>query len=172
MAGPAIQVKAIKPRKLAVDKVRLELLNELRAEGRDEVRILQPTTDNWRGEKPTFEAVIGLSSTEATLIVGPVGSEKAVQKWVWLDEGTRPHPIVARRAPRLKFRTGYSASTSPGSFRSRGATVSGPWRSPVAVQHPGTAPRGWSEMLQKQRKRPYRDRMLAAVRRGMEKARQ
>ena len=170
MASPAFQVKAIKPRKLKVDKVRLELLNELRAEGRDEVKILQPTTDNWRGEKPTFEAVIGLSSTEATLIVGPVGSEKAVQKWVWLDEGTRPHPIVARRVPLLKFRTGYRASTTPGSFRSRGAAVSGPWRSAKTVHHPGTVARGWSEMLQSRRKRPYRDRMLAATRRGMEKA--
>lgn len=171
MASPAFQVKAIKPAKLKVPKVRLELLNELRAEGRDEVRILRPTTDNWRGEKPDFDFEIGLTSREAVLLVGPTGSEKAVQKWVWLDEGTRKnYPITARRAPFLRFRSGYSPSTSPGSFKSRGAVKYGGWVQKKTVIHPGIVARGWSEMLQKRRKRPYRDRMLAATRRGMEKA--
>ena len=171
MAGPAFQVKAIKPAKLKVKEVRLELLNELRKEGREEVKILRPTTDNWRGVRPDFEFEIGLTSKEALLLVGPTGSEKAVQKWVWLDEGTKKnYPIVARRAPFLRFRSGYSASTTPGSFKSRGSRTYGGWIQKKAVIHPGIKARGWSEMLQKRRKRPYRDRMLAALRRGMEKA--
>jgi len=164
-------VKAIKPRKLRVKEVRLELLNELRKEGREEVRILQPTVQHWRGVKPDFDFEIGLTSKEVLLLVGPVGSEKAVQKWGWRDEGTRKnYPITARRTPFLRFRSGYSPSTTPGSFKSRGAVSYGSWVRKKTVIHPGIDARGWSEKLQKQRKRPYRDRMLAATRRGMEKA--
>ena len=168
--GVVMSVKPIRPKRLRVDAVRLELLNALRAEGREQVDILKQTVQGWQGETPNFEALIGLGGGEATLIVGPTGSEKAVQKWQWLDEGTKPHTITARRAPFLRFRTLYSPSTTPGEFASRGSMKYGPWARRISVQHPGTEARGWSPKLQQLRKQKFVDAMNDALKRGMEKA--
>jgi len=168
--GVVMSVKPIRPKRLRVDAVRLEILNALRAEGREQVDILRQTVQGWQGETPSFEALIGLGGGDATLIVGPTGSEKAVQKWQWLDEGTRPHPITARRAPLLKFRTLYAPSTTVGEFTSRGSMKYGPWAARLSVQHPGTQARGWSSKLQQMRKQRFVDAMNDALRRGMDRA--
>lgn len=165
------EIKAIKPAKLRVGRVRLELLNELRAEGRDVKKELEKTTRNWKGAKPAFEILISLAGNDATLLVGPAGNTKGVQKWTWLDEGTRPHVIRARRAPYLRYRLGYNASTRPGTLTSRGSYYVGKhYRRSKVVHHPGTKPRGWVALIQKRRRRKFTKRMLAAVKRGMEKA--
>lgn len=165
------ECKAIKPSKLKVGRVRLELLNELRAEGRDVKKELERTTRNWKGVKPTFEALISLMGGGATLLVGPVGPTKGVQKWTWLEEGTRPHVIRAKRAPFLRYRLGYNPSTRPGTLTSRGSYYVGRhFRRSKVVHHPGTQARGWAPLIQKRRKRKFTKRMLAATKRGMEKA--
>lgn len=167
-------VKGIKPARLQVDAIRQEILNELRKEGTDQRKELNKTTKTWNGEKPKFESLIGLERPpgSASVLTGPTGSDKAVNKWVWLNDGTRPHVIAARRKPRLAFQTeGFKAKTVPGKFTSgRGRRASGAWAYPVKVRHPGTKARGWSELLQKQRKRPFTNRLIRAMNRAAGKA--
>jgi hypothetical protein len=91
-------VKPLKPKKLKVDKVRLNILNALRKEGRVVKRELEKTTATWKGAKPTFKIAIGL--------------------WVWLDEGTKPHVIAAKNVPNLIFRTDFKAKTKIKTFSS------------------------------------------------------
>jgi len=167
-----LQCKPIRPRRLKVDKVRLEILNALRAEGRDVKKELEKTARNFRGAKPKFESLIGLTGGDATVLTGPTGSTKAVQKWTWQDEGTKgPYPITARRAPLLKYRLGYNPGTRPGTLTTRGSYYVGAhWRSKKTVMHPGIKPRGWSPLVQKRRKKPFIKRMNTAVRVGMKKA--
>jgi len=172
MAGTVLACKPIRPRKLRVDKVRLEILNALRAEGRVVKKELEKTVRNFRGARPGFETLIGLTTKEATVLTGPTGTVKAVQKWKWLDEGTRgPYPITARRAPLLKFRLGYNPGTRPGTLTTRGSYYIGThWRSKKTVIHPGIKARGWSALVQQRRKKPFIKRMNTAVRVGMAKA--
>jgi hypothetical protein len=114
--------KSIKPAKLKVKEVRLRILNTLRAEGRVIKKEFEKTTTTWKGAKPTFEMAIGLTGTDALLLVGPAGNQEGAQKWVWLNDGTKKnYPIVAKNAPLLVFRDGrgFKAKTKVKTFGSR-----------------------------------------------------
>ena len=166
-----LQLKAIAPQVKDVKEVRLEILNALRKEGREQARMLRRTVQGWQGATPTFEFEISFAGGDAMLLVGPGGDVKGAQKWVWLDEGTRPHRIVARRAPRLRFQTGYRAGSKPGSWSTgKAQRGQGNWVSVVSVFHPGTEARGWSIMLIEDRYIPFREAMNDAVERGLRKA--
>jgi hypothetical protein len=166
-----LNLKVIPPDKLRTGTVRLEILNALRKEGRLQVRMLEQTTQHWRGAKPSFEFLIGLTGTEAALMVGASGSGKGAQKWQWLDEGTRPHIITPRRAPYLRFQTGGSAGSSPGTLSTRPATPpSGPFVRTQFVRHPGNAARQWSIVLMKERQNPFYEALNDAVKAGLKKA--
>lgn len=68
--------------------------------------------------------------------------------WQMVDEGTRPHIIVPRRARVLVFGPGARAKTTPRVIGSGAGSKGG---APVVahiVRHPGTAARQFSEVLQ------------------------
>lgn len=74
-----------------------------------------------------------------------VGTDNDV--WNMLDKGTRAHRIVARRAKRLRFGSGFASKTRPGFVGSQAGSSGG---EPVFVQgvnHPGTTARGWSKLI-------------------------
>lgn len=159
--------KAIKPKKLNVAKVRQNLLNALRKEGNIIAKELRKTTATWKGEKPKFEVLIGVERPpgSVTVLVGPTGTDLAVNKWVWLDEGTRKnYPIEAKRAPRLIFQSGYSPATKPGFFGSFPSGSFGPIVSKKKVIHPGIEARGWSVLIVKRRRKRFTQAMIKAAR--------
>ncbi len=157
--------KSIKPKKLKVDQVRLRILNELRKEGRRATKEFEKTTATWKGEKPTFKSLIGLTTEAATVVVGPGSSTKGAQKWVWLDEGTKPHPIVAKNAPNLVFRSGsgFTAKTSVGKFSSRAGTNTGSFLKKKRVNHPGIEARNWTGLYVKRRQKPFSENLIEAA---------
>ena len=69
------------------------------------------------------------------------------QVWNWLDQGTRAHRIVARRAKRLRFFGGYRAKTRPGFIGSQAGSSSGGPVFRQVVNHPGTKARSWSKLI-------------------------
>ena len=148
-------VKAIKPKKLKVDKTRLNILNELRKEGRQIAKLMRKTTATWTGDTPDFEFLIGLTGEDAIVTIGPTGSKFAVSKWVWVDQGTRPHVIRAKNVPRLLFRANSTPKTKVGVISSFRGSRSGPYRSPVKVNHPGTRPRNLSKTILKRRRKKF-----------------
>ena len=156
-------VKGLKPSKLKVDKVRLNILNELHAEGRVIKKEFDKTTATWKGAKPTFEIAVGLTGTDAIVIIGPAGSTEGSQKWVWLNDGTRPHVIKAKNAPNLVFRTGFTAKTKVRTFSSSAGSSSPPWRSTKQVNHPGTEARDWTGEIVKRRRKKFTKRILKAA---------
>lgn len=167
MPNGVFVVKGIKPNKLKVKEVRLEILNALRAEGRDVVKELRKTTATWSGEKPDFEAIIGLSGEDASVFAGPTGSEMGAKKWRWLDAGTRIRWALMSRDWRSKTRPGFVGS-GPGAGRVLLAGRRAMTRRNIAPR-PGIQARGWSELIQKRRKRKFRDRIIAAKNRGLKK---
>jgi hypothetical protein len=157
-------VKGLKPKKLKISQVRLNILNELRAEGRIIKKELEKTTATWKGAKPTFEIAIGLTGQDAIVLIGPAGNPEGAQKWVWLDEGTRPHVIRAKNAPNLVFQTGFTPKTKVKTFSSSAGSSSPPWRATKQVKHPGIEARQWSKEIVKRRRKPFTRRILKAAR--------
>lgn len=157
------QVKAIKPQKMRIDQVRLELLDALRAEGKDVEKLLEQTWSTWNGDKPFAESVIGLTGKDATVITGPNGSEKALNKFRWLDEGTSKRWAL--------MSSDWKSKTKPGTLKSgRGAgrvVVVGKRR--MRRPRPGIKARGWTEKITKQRRKPFIKRMIKAKNKGLNK---
>lgn len=67
----------------------------------------------------------------------------------YLDSGTRPHVIQARRAPRLAFYSGgFVSKTVAGRLNPRaGRKANTGFTRPLKVNHPGTAPRNFSKII-------------------------
>jgi hypothetical protein len=171
MAKTVTLCKPIRPARLKVDAVRLELLNNDRREGKAAAKALEETVMGWKGRKPKFEVLIGLTRNDTTVVVGPTGSKETVEKWNRLDEGTRgPYPIRARRAPYLRFRIGYNAGSRPGTLRTRRSYYIGNhWRRARKVTHPGIKPRGWTDIVTKRRMPKFIKSTNKALRTGMAK---
>lgn len=160
-------VKPIVPRIYDTKALRRTIETEFEAEGKHQVREFKKTVSSWEGEKPNFTYEFEVTHTDATLLVGPTGSKHAVQKWVWTDQGTRPHTIRAKRAPLLRFQSGFRAKTTPYKFMSSRGWRGGNWVSARSVRHPGTKPRYWSVTMRKKRKKPLYNRIDKAVIRGL-----
>jgi hypothetical protein len=159
-------VKGLKPKKLKISQVRLNILNELRAEGRVVKKEFEKTTATWKGAKPTFEIAIGLTGTDAIVLIGPGGNPEGAQKWVWLDEGTKPHTIKAKNAPNLVFRDGrgFKAKTKVKTFSSGPGANTGAIVTKKQVAHPGIEAREWSAEIVKRRQKKFTRRILKAAR--------
>lgn len=168
-------VKGIKPKKLNVDKIRQEILDQLRLEGAAIKKEFDKTIVTWQGAKPKFEVLIGLTGKDATVVVGPTGSNKAVLKWIWIDEGTKPHKIKAKNIPKPKpgkrvrtkpmliFREGFSPKTLPGKLASFPSGSFGPWVSKEEVQHPGTEPRNFTKLAVRRRRKKFINNITKAT---------
>lgn len=163
-----IEIKQIKPAKLKVDKVRLELLNALRAQGKEIVADYNQTVQTWRN-KPTFEVAVSLSGGDVTVLVVPDGPNR--QQFEYVDKGTRPHIIRPRRATILRFKSAYRAKTQPGVIGSNPGGASGDDVYRQFVNHPGTEARRFSEIIEKRRRKRFQESMVDAMQKGMEKAR-
>ena len=159
--GEVFVIQPIRPAKLRVDEIRLALLNELRKEGTEQKRELRKTVATWQGETPKFETLISLKGGDAVVLTGPTGSDKAVNKWRWLDEGTSARHAVMSKDWRSKTRPGkFSSGTGAG----RVAFVS------KKIRQPGIEARRWSEELTKKRKHPFTDRIARAMNRVCRRA--
>lgn len=92
-----ISITPIVPKEVFnIDAVRLELLNALRAQGREIQREYKATTKTWK-HKPKFEMKISLKrmAPEASVIVW---TDDRIYGYV--DRGTQPHPIVPKKQRR------------------------------------------------------------------------
>lgn len=158
-----VQVKAIKPKAMKLKEVRLELLNAMRAEGKETQKLYEQTVATWQGDKPFFESLISLMHNDATVLTGPNGSEMALKKFKFLDEGTSKRYAIMSKDWRSK--------TRPGVLRSgRGAgrvVVVG--RRRMKRPRPGIRARGWTEKIGQQRRRPFTAAMIKAKNRGLDR---
>lgn len=124
---------------------------------------------NWHN-KPTFRARKRVTRQALTIYVYPTGEEAKI--WGYVSGGTRPHQIAAKRALRLKFKTGYMPKTLPRQpyFKGPGKAY-GPWRAPLVVNHPGNEPRDFEGEIQRDYKPVFSKDMENAFRRGIRRAR-
>ena len=171
-----VTAKAIVPKGFNVGNVRKEIANALIAEGKHDREIFNKTVQAWSGVQPSMAYRTKIEATRAWVWIGPQGSDEGIEKWVRLDEGTEPHPITPRRAPKLRFPfqgvgRSYNPKTRPGWLGSRSGAGQklGPIVSRDFVNHPGHEPRYWSITLLQQRIVPFAENIQAAVDRGLAK---
>lgn len=155
----------IKPKKIKKDKVRLNLLNAMRAEGRIIQREFEKTTTTWKGAKPTFKTLISLKGGEAVVLVSAAGNSEGAQKWQWLNDGTPPHIIKAKNVPNLIFRDGrgFKAKTKVKTFSSSSGSNTGMWVRKKEVSHPGIKARDWTGEISKLRRKRFSKIMQKAA---------
>ncbi len=162
----AILIKEIKPSRLKVDAMRLELLNAMRKVGTDVKKDYEKTTKTWK-HKPEFEVSVSLKPPGPTLIV-----ETDDEIYGYVDKGTKPHLIFAgiytgkSNKKALAFPSKFGAKTRPGVIGSSAGSSGGPTVLRPYVEHPGTKPRGFEEAIAKIWTPKYKRRMEAAMRKA------
>ena len=106
----------------------------------------QLVVKSWQ-HQPTFQTRKDIRPDKITMTVFPVGPNSDI--YTFVDQGTKPHVIEAKNAPRLVFQTGYSPKTlaRPARTVSGGGKATGPVVFAKKVQHPGSEAREFSETI-------------------------
>lgn len=169
-----ILMKAIKPKRLKDQDMRLELLNAMRKAGRAIQKDFEKTTRTWE-HKPKFEALTSLTGPGPVVLVG---TDNLIYKFV--DEGTKPHPIFAgvytgkSNKKTLAFQWGgpgsYTAKTTPRIIGSQAGGQSGEGVLRAYVQHPGIKAREFDLTIQALWRTKFRDDMQAAMKQAAERS--
>jgi hypothetical protein len=169
-------LKKIKPGTLKKDAFRLEFLSGLHETERGIIKNFKETTKTWTGAKPEFDAIITLQDPGPALFVGPTGNDKGVQKYRWLNDGTRknyPIPKYPKKGgKRLAFMTtGFSPKTRVRTIGSTAGSKAGPPMAfPVQVIHPGIEAREFDNEIGKLWKPRFKKIMQEALKRGVKKS--
>lgn len=138
----ALVIKIIKPSRLRVDAMRLQLLNDMRKVGTQIKNDFEKVTATWKTQVK-FEQQISLAG-------GPQVEIFTTNKiFGYVDQGTRPHVIKPKRAKALRFQSGYKAKTTPGVIGSSAGGPFGPVVFSKGVDHPGNKPGNFSKEIQK-----------------------
>lgn len=157
-------------RTLKTGEVRLELLNELRSQGRSIRRKYEATVVDWEGEKPVFE--IGgpsLRGGVASISIGlKAGGGDGNGKYIWLDHGTAIRWAVMGRNFIRKTHPN-SMSTNPGVDDVAIKGMQAMMKRGIPPR-PGIAARNYTKTILKNNKKPFNDAIIAAVKRGISKA--
>lgn len=157
------KIKYIGPKKdLDVDKVRLEMLNELRKQARIFKKDFNLTTRTWK-HKPEFKEQIHLGAKEASV---EISTEDDIYKFV--DQGTSIRWAVMSRDWKSKTRSQVIGST-----RGRGRAViwgRGAMRKRHIRPRPGIKARKFSKTIVMIRKTGFTKGMQNAIKRGLRNA--
>ena len=147
-----ISLKPILPSKFPIGapkgiKGRLE--KALRKEAKHDKRWLKKTTRTWKGKKPRFKADIEITGNSMVMDIIPFGNEKAVNKWKWLNAGTKVRWAVMSGNFRSKTQAGMKRPTSR---RGRGGPVivgKKAMRKRNIAARPGIKARKWTQLVRK-----------------------
>lgn len=162
-----ILVKQIKPSRLKVDALRLELLNAMRKAGTQVKADFEKTTATWK-HKPKFEMLISLTQPGPQLLVSTDD-----EIYGYLDRGTRAdYEIWAgyytgkSNKKALVFQKGYKAKTTPGVIGSGSGGSFGAIRHTPYVVHPGIKARDFEGAIKKKREKWFKGQMEAAMKKA------
>lgn len=151
---------------LIIQEVEKELRTRI---GPEIVNYFQKIVASWDDEdRPRFTSRMHISKSEISVYVYPTGSEHQKNVWTWVSiTGTKPHPIPAKNAKYLKYRTDYKPRTTrSGGYKGPGVAV-GPWRTSIVVQHPGFQPRNFEAWVRRWYLDEFRRLVENAFKRGI-----
>ena len=167
---PTVGFKMVRKRRVFVNHpvVKRELAKALDGEVKPHfLKIFNGIVAPWT-TPVTFKARKFISSDSIRVNVFPTGSGKEI--YTYVTKGTRPHKIIAKNAPALRFRTNYASRTRPGSISSNGpGKATGPWRATISVDHPGNEARNFEGQVLDQEQTYFSRTVENAFRRGIRK---
>lgn len=109
--------------------------------------------DAAEGVKADFEKTAQGWAHDVTFTIKTQGTDRVVstndEVWGYVDEGTRPHVIVAKRARVLRFMAGGSPKTKPGRITSGTGSQGSAVVFRPRVNHPGTKARLFTQQIAK-----------------------
>lgn len=124
---------------------------------------------NWKN-KVTFSAEKSIRPDKIRIFVFPTGPNKQI--WIYVDQGTKPHPIKPRKKPLLIFSWGGPGSYIPKTKAKPARTVAGGGKVQNAqivrstgVDHPGSEAREFSRTIAEDIKPEFKKEIENAFRR-------
>ncbi len=130
-------VKGIIPKKINVAKIKSNIIKVSEKQGSIVVNAYGRIVKTWLGDKPTFPIKTTIKNDNLITSIIASGGFGA-QKMVFLDDGTKPHKIKVKNAPKLIFQTGYKRKTKARTIGSTSGGSFGPTVAALEVDHPGT----------------------------------
>lgn len=138
----------------------------------DELRVITTELRNkhrlvvqrWKN-KPDFRLMMIRAPNKLTGRVVIAG--KAQRIWRYVDEGTKPHYIRAKRAPYLHFQLGYMPKTKPIAKYVGGlGKAFGSWKRKKVVHHPGSKARKFNKTYADNTRKDFTKRIQQAIQRS------
>ena len=105
---------------------------------------LEETVRTWN-RKPVF--ILEVTERKGSFFISAYTRS---QVWNWVNEGTKPHIILPKKAKLLMFQRGYFAKTQVNRIQSRNGARFGPRVVAKAVRHPGFPGRNFSGVIEQQ----------------------
>ncbi|MFH1553483.1 MAG: hypothetical protein ABII76_01270 [Pseudomonadota bacterium] len=134
-------VRAITPGQVSWGSAMSHLRDGLDEVGKLLLKYHEQATHTWE-PKVDFKVKIGRVLTSSKeLRVDITTNDK---RYLYVDQGTKPHIIRAKRAKTLAFPSQFTPKTRPGEIGSGHGSHGGPTVYTQEVHHPGTKPRKFS----------------------------
>jgi hypothetical protein len=155
---PRLTVKAITPKNIPSTKEYMSAVdNAAMKTGRLIESDLKATTRTWT-HKPQFMIQVAIDNGDYIITAG---TDSLI--YLFVNEGTRPHPIVAVRSRYLRFSSGYRAKTRVGIIGSQEGGSFGDTRFAQRVQHPGFPGRRFTLTIQRRRQKTLEQEESQAI---------
>ena len=162
-----ILTKQIKPKRLNDKAFFEEFEKAAKVISKEMKKEFEITTIGWKTDVK-FEELISLGPTSIDILVA---TDNEIYGYV--NDGTRPHVIAAKKGKTLAFRWGgpgsYKAKTASGKqvHNPAGGQTSGKMIFPMAVQHPGTKAREFDKLIKKMFEKKFTRAMELALKKGV-----
>lgn len=158
---------------LLYKNIQREIAKQLQSVGRQHVNERKRITANFE-HKPEFGYEVKISDKQVTLdIVLNNDNEKVSDSftignlWTALDKtGVRPHVILPKERPVLRFQSNYQPKTRPIARSGGSGRATGPIVFSRRVNHPGYPPRKFSESIGKRLRRQFEQAIDRGIRLG------
>lgn len=128
------------------------------------LRDYEKTTRTWEHEVD-FKGVVNDKPAEISV---EVSTQDKIYGYV--DKGTKPHIIRAKRSPRLFFKSRYRSKTTPRVINSHRGGSSGKTVVAKVVHHPGTEAREFTHTIQAKYQPKLKKEMDKAITRAAKKS--
>ena len=155
-----IKAKPIKPGRFnaaAFNDALTEMANNVKD---NLLRDYRRTSETWDGEKPEYSSEVDTSLARILIAVIVGGSEKAQNKWGWLDKGTSVRRAVMSRDWKSKTKV-WRLTAGPGSGRV--VFIS------KKIALPGIEARGWTDMILETWRPKFQEMVFKATEVGWQK---
>ena len=164
----AFGANPIKAKKMNIGLIRIGIRRELLKFAKEIAKEdFEPTYKNFDNDKPQVKQDVSAKQTDTHVRVEVTGDKKAIDKWRWLNVGTK------RRWALMS--SDWKSKTTPGQLNSSGGSGRPVLVGKRAFQKRGLRPRdgikarNWTKIIHKKRKKDFKQRIIKGHRETVKK---